>query len=188
MRGLGDHAPNAAGEAIKQPLWLPWWIWLLAGVAIVAAGLVPPALHTRARHRRVRARRALRPMARARGVEHAVPPVLAADLGLHRGDGRDRDPALDRGRVPAARCAGSARATSTTRCAAGVDRARGRVRRRDAARHRSDRGGRPPRLAAGAARMGSARDSCDARASTVRPGACRPSSWPCSSRSSASGR
>ena len=23
---------------MKQPLWLPWWIWLLAGIAIVAAG------------------------------------------------------------------------------------------------------------------------------------------------------
>ena len=37
VRGLGTST-NAAGEAIKQPLWLPWWIWLLAGVAIVAAG------------------------------------------------------------------------------------------------------------------------------------------------------
>jgi hypothetical protein len=36
VRGLGT-ASNGAGEAVKQPLWLPWWIWLLAGVAIVAA-------------------------------------------------------------------------------------------------------------------------------------------------------
>jgi hypothetical protein len=37
VRGLGTST-NAAGAAIKQPLWLPWWIWLLAGVALVAAG------------------------------------------------------------------------------------------------------------------------------------------------------
>jgi hypothetical protein len=38
VRGLGT-APNTAGVMTKQPLWLPWWIWLLAAVAIVAAGV-----------------------------------------------------------------------------------------------------------------------------------------------------
>ena len=37
VRGLGT-VKTAAGESVKQPLWLPWWIWLLAGIAIVAAG------------------------------------------------------------------------------------------------------------------------------------------------------
>jgi hypothetical protein len=37
VRGLGT-ATTASGTAVKQPLWLPWWIWLLAGIAIVAAG------------------------------------------------------------------------------------------------------------------------------------------------------
>ena len=48
-------------------------------------------------------------------MEHAVPAVLAADVGLPRRDGRDGDPALDRGRVSRRPSAGSARATSTTR-------------------------------------------------------------------------
>ncbi len=37
VRGIGDRQ-TAAGDSVKQPLWLPWWIWLLAGIAIVAAG------------------------------------------------------------------------------------------------------------------------------------------------------
>jgi hypothetical protein len=37
VRGLGT-VTTAAGASVKQPLWLPWWIWLLAGIAIVAAG------------------------------------------------------------------------------------------------------------------------------------------------------
>jgi hypothetical protein len=37
-RGLGTFT-NAAGVTEKQPLWLPWWMWLLAAVAIVAAGI-----------------------------------------------------------------------------------------------------------------------------------------------------
>ena len=38
VRGLGTF-PNAAGAQIKQPLWLPWWLWLLAGLAIVAGAI-----------------------------------------------------------------------------------------------------------------------------------------------------
>jgi hypothetical protein len=37
VRGLGT-ATDAAGVAMKQPLWLPWWMWLLAAVGIVVAG------------------------------------------------------------------------------------------------------------------------------------------------------
>src|SRR5262245_5242582 len=35
VRGVGTATVN--GTATKQPLWLPWWIWLLAGIAVVAA-------------------------------------------------------------------------------------------------------------------------------------------------------
>jgi hypothetical protein len=35
VRGIGTASVN--GTATKQPLWLPWWIWLLAGIAVVAA-------------------------------------------------------------------------------------------------------------------------------------------------------
>jgi 6-pyruvoyl-tetrahydropterin synthase related domain len=37
VRGLGT-ATTSAGADVKQPLWLPWWIWLLAGIAILCAG------------------------------------------------------------------------------------------------------------------------------------------------------
>jgi 6-pyruvoyl-tetrahydropterin synthase related domain len=37
VRGVGV-AYDASGKRTSPSLWLPWWIWLLAGVAIVAAG------------------------------------------------------------------------------------------------------------------------------------------------------
>ncbi len=38
VRGVGTPPLDASGKRISPTLWLPWWIWLLAGVAIVAAG------------------------------------------------------------------------------------------------------------------------------------------------------
>ena len=177
VRGARRPRPTRPARSIKQPLWLPWWIWLLAGVAIVAAGWYRRRSTLVLAHRRVRARRALRPMARARGVEHAVPAVLAADLGLHRGDGRDRDPALDRAAGAGWRCAGSATATSTTRAP-----------RRGSTLAAEYGDGTPPdteatevvaapRLAAGAARHGIRPTQLRPRERRPsRPGACRPSS------------
>ena len=38
VRALGTYLDPSTHKHVKQPLWLPWWIWLLAAVAIVAAG------------------------------------------------------------------------------------------------------------------------------------------------------
>ncbi len=38
VRALGTYLDPVLHKHLKQPLWLPWWIWLLAAVAIVAAG------------------------------------------------------------------------------------------------------------------------------------------------------
>jgi hypothetical protein len=38
VRALGTWVDPNTHKHVKQPLWLPWWIWLLAAVAIVAAG------------------------------------------------------------------------------------------------------------------------------------------------------
>jgi hypothetical protein len=38
VRALGTYLDPVSHKHLKQPLWLPWWIWLLAAVAIVAAG------------------------------------------------------------------------------------------------------------------------------------------------------
>ena len=38
IRALGSSIDPTTHKSIKQPLWLPWWMWLLAAVAIVAAG------------------------------------------------------------------------------------------------------------------------------------------------------
>ena len=56
-------------------------------------------------------------MARARGVEHAVPAVLVAHVGLRRRDGRDRDPARSWRTAARGRSRGSATAICKTRCA-----------------------------------------------------------------------
>jgi hypothetical protein len=37
VRGVSPRR-GAGGEVISPTLWLPWWIWVLAGIAIVAAG------------------------------------------------------------------------------------------------------------------------------------------------------
>ncbi len=37
VRGVSPRR-GGSGEVISPTLWLPWWIWVLAGVAIVAAG------------------------------------------------------------------------------------------------------------------------------------------------------
>jgi hypothetical protein len=38
VRALGTYTDPSTHKSTMQPLWLPWWIWLLAGIAIVAAG------------------------------------------------------------------------------------------------------------------------------------------------------
>jgi hypothetical protein len=38
VRALGSSSDPTTRKHLMQPLWLPWWIWALAGVAIVAAG------------------------------------------------------------------------------------------------------------------------------------------------------
>ncbi len=37
VRGVAANR-DASGKAMSPTLWLPWWMWLLAGVAIIAAG------------------------------------------------------------------------------------------------------------------------------------------------------
>ena len=57
-------------------------------------GLVPPAFDARAARARARHRRHVHRVARARDLEHAVPAVLDALVGVPRRDGRDRDAPL----------------------------------------------------------------------------------------------
>ena len=38
VRALGTTTDPNSHKHVMQPLWLPWWIWLFAGIAIVAAG------------------------------------------------------------------------------------------------------------------------------------------------------
>ena len=38
VRGVAERRDVSSGNVISPTLWLPWWIWLLAGVAIVMAG------------------------------------------------------------------------------------------------------------------------------------------------------
>ena len=37
VRGVAANR-DASGKAISPTLWLPWWMWILAGIAIIAAG------------------------------------------------------------------------------------------------------------------------------------------------------
>ena len=146
VRGRRHRRPDAARRSDQAAA-------VAAVVDLAARGrrdrrgrLVPAPLDARAARRRARARGAVRPVARARGVEHAVPAVLAADVGLPRRDGRDRDPAAGGGRSSRWPCRWIREGDLARRARPGVDR-RAPADDPTVDRRRSERSASPRRLA-----------------------------------------
>jgi hypothetical protein len=94
VRGVSPRRDLNTGKLISPTLWLPWWIWVLAGVAIIAAGGTAAGRRSCSCSSQV-LRRLLRAVARARGVEHAS-CRSGCSCGLPRRDGRGRDRAAHR--------------------------------------------------------------------------------------------
>ena len=123
---------------------------MLAGHRDRRGRLVPAPVDVRAAADRARVRRVLRAVARARGVEHAVPAVLAAHVGVHRGDGRGRARALP-GEARSRGRSVDQRRRPPRRARPGVGRRRARRARRHRSRGAPPRGGGARRAAASTA-------------------------------------
>ena len=80
VRGVAINR-DSTGKMISPTLWLPWWMWILAGVAIIAAGWYRRRSTLVLLLIAARVRDLLRAVARARGVEARASCRSGCSLG-----------------------------------------------------------------------------------------------------------